>query len=96
MPSSSIRGDDEQVDQEWIIPQAIVPAPSSDNAHVDGVCWPNENWRISSKLVNACRMSDSDANLFLDTMRMMDPRLGIPKNILELRKFERSNLGPEM
>lgn len=61
----------------------------------DRVLWPNDNWRLVSKLVNSCQMSDGDATLLLDTMRSIDSRLSIPRSIRDLRKFEKTHLkGP--
>lgn len=75
-----------------------VPTGDHDATQVgpEEVQWPNDNWRLVSKLINACRMSDGDAEMLLKTLKSIDPRLSIPRHIRELRKFERRNIGGGM
>lgn len=55
--------------------------------------WPNNNWNILSRLLNIIGCSDRDADVVLDSIRLLDWTVSIPKNISELRKVETVSLG---
>jgi hypothetical protein len=55
--------------------------------------WPNNNWNILSRLLNIIGCSDRDADVVLDSIRLLDWTVSIPKNISELRKVEAVSLG---
>ena len=58
--------------------------------------WPNDNWRLLSKVVNSCHMSDREGNFFLETLRSIDFSKSIPNNISVLRNFEAVHVGTTM
>ena len=55
--------------------------------------WPNNNWRILSRLLNIIGCTDRDSNVVLDTIRNIDWTLSIPRNVAELRQLEVNAMG---
>lgn len=58
--------------------------------------WANDNWRLVSRIMNMCRMSDPEGEVFLSTLRMIDFTKSIPPNVRAIRKFEAAHVGHTM
>lgn len=58
--------------------------------------WTNDNWRLVSKALNVCRMSEPEGDFFLATLRMIDFTKSIPPNVRAVRNFEKAHLGHTM
>ena len=54
--------------------------------------WPNENWKLISRFLSSCQLSDPAAELFLETLRNIDVRVSIPLNVKTLRAFESEHI----
>jgi hypothetical protein len=76
------------------------PSPNTENdpVHIDGqrVAWTNDNWRLVSRIMNMCHMSDPEGDVFLSTLRMIDFTKSLPPNVRAVRKFEAAHVGHTM
>jgi hypothetical protein len=55
--------------------------------------WPNNNWRILSRLLNIIGCTDRDSDVVLETIRNVDWTLSIPRNVAQLRQVEINAMG---
>lgn len=58
--------------------------------------WPNENWKLISRLLNIISCTDGDADVILDTVRRLNWTVSLPSKVCELRRLEMDALGRNM
>lgn len=58
--------------------------------------WPNDNWRLISRLLNIISCTDGDADVILDTVRRLNWTVSLPSKVSELRRLEMDALGKNM
>ena len=71
----------------------IALEPNDDGGSIP---WVNDNWRLVSRIMNTCHMSDPEGEVFLSTLRMIDFTKSIPPNVRAIRKFEAAHVGHTM
>ena len=58
--------------------------------------WPNDNWKLISRLLNIISCTDGDADVILDTVRRLNWTVSLPSKVAELRRLEMDALGKKM